>query len=204
MTGGFLGWEGHLSRSTARYPRHASHIWSQRYMFQTRHHVLLHPPKQTFCTWKWGPLGKGDSYWFHHHFQVPCYFLGGVSVKCAGVCRCFLPLLKRQISYIPKWFLWRRMLILWHPYHPSNLPVIPCEQLFRSPLEGLNISNIHLPRYLEQISGRNIHWTPIKLRPSGRRPPPPSSKSMSQTSPESKKFQWTLQWRGLNLYNRGV
>ena len=32
---------------------------------------LVHPPKQTWFTWKWGPLGKGDSYWKPIHFQVP-------------------------------------------------------------------------------------------------------------------------------------
>ena len=36
------------------------------------------PPKTNHGTWKWGTLGKGDSYWRYHQLQVPCW----ISKEC--------------------------------------------------------------------------------------------------------------------------
>ena len=52
----------------------------------------IHPPKQTWFTWKWGPLGKGDSYWKTESFPGSMLNFRGVFFNVH--------------SYLGKWSNW--------------------------------------------------------------------------------------------------
>ena len=55
--------------------------------------LKLHPPKQTWNLKMGAPFFKGDSYWFHHHFQVPAVNFWG--------CNCFDQLFSKASTRTP-------------------------------------------------------------------------------------------------------